>query len=395
MRFLFFISLFMIFYVYLGYPMLIAVIGVVLNKKVNKGPFEPTVTILISAYNEQDVIESTLKNKLDLDYPEDKLEIIVISDGSADKTEENVRRYESEKVRLIRQEPRGGKTSALNLAVPQAKGEILAFSDANSLWDAGAMRNLVQNFADPHVGYVTGKMVYTNPDDSMVGDGCSVYMKYENLLREVETRIGSVVGVDGGIDAIRKSLYRPMNPDQLPDFVLPLKVVQQGYRVVYEPGAILKEASLKDSKDEYRMRVRVSLRALWAIWDMRHLLSFSRSEVSGDTASHPRTFSRSWLFAWQLWSHKVLRYLCFAFLIVAYFSNFALWDGGKFYNLVFLVQNAGYLNALAFPALEKMARPLRAFHFLHYFVLLELASAHAFFKFVMRKKLVMWTPRKG
>mgnify|MGYP005848900363 CR=1 FL=1 len=411
MKFLFFLSLFLIFYVYLGYSMLIAMIGVVRNKKVKKGPYEPSTAIFIAAYNEQDVIEATLRNKLELDYPKDKLEIIVISDGSTDKTEEIVKGYEGEQVRLIRQEPRAGKTSALNMAVPQAKGEIIVFSDANSLWDKGALRNLASNFNDPSVGYVTGKMVYTNPDGSMVGDGCTAYMKYENLLRLAETKVGSVVGVDGGIDAVRKSLYQPMNPDQLPDFVLPLKVVDQGYRVVYEPEAILKEASLKDSKDEYRMRVRVSLRALWAMWDMRHLLglprsrvptlatcdvpTFLRSDLSGNTPSHVPAFSRSALYAWQLWSHKVLRYMCFALLILAYFSNLALWGEGGFYKVLFVLQSASYLSALAFPVSKKWGRPWRVLYLPNYFVLLNLAAAHAFIKFIMGKKQVMWTPRKG
>lgn len=115
-----------------------------------------------------------------------------------------------------------------------------------------------------------------------------------NFLRGQETKIGSVVGVDGGIDAVRKELYKPMNPDQLPDFVLPLKVIDQGYRVVYEPEAILKEPSLRAAQDEYRMRVRVSLRALWALWDMHHLLTFTRSSPSSPSSSgapsHLRTF---------------------------------------------------------------------------------------------------------
>jgi cellulose synthase/poly-beta-1,6-N-acetylglucosamine synthase-like glycosyltransferase len=182
MRFLFFFSLFTIFYVYLGYPILVTLIGLVLRKKVRKGPYESSVTILIAAYNEEQDIEKTVENKLDLDYPKDKLEIIVISDGSTDKTDEIVRRYQDQKVRLIRQEPRAGKTSALNLAVPQAKGDIIAFSDANSIWANDALAKLVGNFADPTVGYVTGKMIYTKADGTKIGDGCTSYMKYENLL---------------------------------------------------------------------------------------------------------------------------------------------------------------------------------------------------------------------
>ena len=152
------------------------------------------------------------------------------------------------------------------MAVPLASGEIIVFSDANSLYAPDALRRLLANFADEEVGYVTGRMIYANPDGAPIGEGCSAYMKYENALRLIETRLGSIVGVDGGIDAVRKVLYRPMNAEQLPDFVLPLKVVEQGYRVVYEPEALLWESSLNEAADEYRMRVRVSLRAFWALF---------------------------------------------------------------------------------------------------------------------------------
>ena len=201
---LFFASLMAIAYVYCGYPLVLLALSILRTRPVNKKAMTPFVTILIAAYNEADCIAETIENKLALDYPRDKLEIIVISDGSVDGTEEIVRKYESRGVRLLRQEPRAGKTSALNLAVERAKGEILVFSDANSSYAPDALRHLVENFNDPQVGYVTGKMIYTNPDGSHVGDGCTAYMKYENLLRTLETRIGSVVGVDGGIDAVRK-----------------------------------------------------------------------------------------------------------------------------------------------------------------------------------------------
>lgn len=381
LKILFFFSLIMIFYVYLGYPLSTFILSSVRNKKVRKlsGSERPLVTILIAAFNEEDCIENTLQNKLDLDYPKDKLEIIVISDESTDKTDVLVEKYQSQGVKLLRQVPRAGKTSALNMAVPHAKGDILVFSDANSIYEKDALNHLTKNFADEQVGYVTGKMIYTNPDGSTIGDGCSAYMKYENFLREFETGIGSVVGVDGGVDAVRKKLYQPMNADQLPDFVLPLKVVDQGYRVVYEPQAILKEPSLKDPGDEYRMRVRVSLRALWALYDMRHLLSFSKSG----------------LFSWQLWSHKVLRYLCFVFLLTAYFSNFYLITQGFLYKTMFVLQSLAYVSASVSPAIEKLGYPSRILYFIHYFVILNLASAHAFVKFIRGQKMVTWTPRKG
>lgn len=375
----FFLSLSLVFYIYVGYPLLAAVLGVLLNRKVTKGGGEPCVTILIAAYNEAAGIAATIENKLALDYPQDKLEIIVVSDGSSDGTDAIVGGFAERHVRLLRQEPRAGKTSALNMAVPQAQGEIIVFSDANSIYAPDALRRLLANFADAEVGYVTGRMIYANPDGTPNGDGCSAYMKYENALRVIETRLGSVIGVDGGIDAVRSCLYRPMNADQLPDFILPLKVVEQGYRVVYEPEALLCEPSLKESGDEYRMRVRVSLRAFWALLDMRQLLS---------PGINP-------LFAWQLWSHKLLRYLCFVFLLLAYVSNSMLWHESYVFKATFIVQSLGYLVALTMPFMEKLGLSGRVLVFSRYFMLLNLAAAHAFGKFLLGKKQVLWVPRKG
>lgn len=376
---LFFIAIFLIFYVYVGYPFMALLLGFIINRGVASAANEPLITILIAAYNEEEFIDATVKNKLALDYPQDRLEIIVISDGSSDQTDTIVKAIYDPRVSLIRQEPRAGKTSALNLAVPQAKGEIVVFSDANSIYATDTLRLLAEAFSDRSVGYVTGKMIYANTDGTPIGNGCSAYMRYENMVRSIETRIGSVVGVDGGIDAVRASLYRPMKAEQLPDFVLPLMVVEQGYRVVFEPRALLWENSLKEAADEYKMRVRVSLRAFWALYDMRVLLL-------------------PWLnplFAWQLWSHKVLRYLCFIALSIAYVTNFMLLGKNLFFCIVFLTQTGCYLAALTAPVMERIGLSNALFSFARYFFLLNVASAYAFFKFLMGKKQVLWTPRKG
>ncbi len=376
---IFFLSLFMVFYVYVGYPIIAFIFSRYRSRAVEKNVWVPMVSVVIAAYNEEDAIAETVRNKLALDYPSEKLEIVVISDGSTDQTDALVSQFEEANVRLLRQEPRAGKTSALNLAIPQLKGDIVVFSDANSLYDPGALRALVANFSDPSVGYVTGKMVYTDEDGTIIGDGCSAYMKYENVLRSVETRVGSVVGVDGGIDAMRRDLYQPMNADQLPDFVQPLKVVAQGYRVVYEPEALLKEHSLKSSADEYRMRVRVSLRALWALYDMRQLMWLPQNRI----------------FSWQLISHKLLRYICFVFLGALFLSNLALLNQGGGYALLFLLQCLFYLMVIVAPFLESKGYKLKIVTFSRYFALLNIACAHATYKFVRGQKQVLWTPRKG
>lgn len=380
LKFIFFISVFVLFYVYLGYPLAAAGLGLFLNRKVRKADRTPSVTILIAAYNECESIESTVRNKLEQDYPADRLEVIVISDGSNDGTDDIVRGISDPRLRLIRQEPRAGKTSALNLAATMSHTEIIVFSDANSLYAPDTIRHLVKNFADPTVGYVTGRMIYANPDGTRIGEGCSTYMKYENLLRKFETLLGSVVGVDGGVDAIRKSLYQPMMADQLPDFVLPLKVVAQGYRVVYEPEAMLWESTLHAAADEYRMRVRVSLRALWALFDMRELLMF-------------KTGLRT--FAWQLWSHKALRYSCFVFISAGYISNLCLLRNGGVYVIAFILQTVAVVAAIM-PYMSIQPRIiLKISNFANYFALLNLASAHAALKFFLGKKQALWNPRKG
>lgn len=377
--FLYFFLILLIVYVYAGYPLFVLLGAMVRSQPVRKGLFEPTVTIIIPAYNEEHHIGKTVANKLALDYPADKLDILVVSDGSTDHTDSIVKAYEDSGVKLLRQEPRAGKTAGLNAAIKQAKGEIVFFSDANSLHHPQALKALVANFSDPLVGYVTGKMLYTNPDGSVIGDGCSAYMKYENKLRLWETRIGSVVGVDGGVDAVRRELYVAMREDQLPDFVLPLNVIDQGYRVIYEPEALLYEDALNDAADEYRMRVRVSLRALWALWDMRHLFLPGKNLV----------------YSWQLWSHKILRYLCFVFLLGAYLTNAALVARGPFFVATFVGQSIFYCCALASPLLERWGKGNRLCYWAYYFCIINIAAGHAFMNFLQRKKMVVWNPRKG
>ncbi len=372
----------MIVYIYIGYPLLLKLLTI--NKKPNthKENYFPTVSILIAAYNEQSCIADTLINKIELNYPKGQVEIIVVSDESEDNTDKIVKRISDESdvsVKLVRQEPRAGKTAGLNLIVPEAKGEIIVFSDANSMYAKDALINLVRNFANNSVGYVTGKMVYTHEDGSLVGKGCSKYMRYENWLREKETLIGSIVGVDGGIDAMRKNLYETLYPDQLPDFLQPLKVFEKGYKVVYEPEALLKEDALGDSGQEYKMRVRVILRSLWALQDMRHLLN-------------PAKY---FLYSVQLISHKLLRYLAFIPLFICYISNTLLIIEGNIYICSLLIQSIFYF--FAWQGKKHSDDKNAPIYYLlpYYFSLLNIACAHATWRYLKREKQAIWKPRGG
>jgi cellulose synthase/poly-beta-1,6-N-acetylglucosamine synthase-like glycosyltransferase len=368
-----------VIYIYAGYPLMMFIGAKITRRGVKRLTQEPTVSILIAAHNEMKHIERTLDNILALDYNRDKLQVIVVSDGSIDGTDELVRGYADFGVVLLRQEPRNGKTAALNTAVAHATGEILVFSDANSLYELSALKHLAGNFADPSVGYVTGKLGYRNSDGSLTGDGCSMYMRYENFIRDCESEVGSLVGVNGGIDAVRRKLYTDMNPDDLPDLVLPLRVVAAGYRVVYEPAALLTEDANNNPSDEYRMRVRVSLRAIWALSDMREMLNIRRYGF----------------YAVQLLSHKALRYLAFAFIGCAFVTAALLWNVGWIYKVAVITQLAfGLLALLGFVA-ERRGLKTRILSVPYYFTLVNVASLQACIKFARRQRHRVWSPRLG
>jgi cellulose synthase/poly-beta-1,6-N-acetylglucosamine synthase-like glycosyltransferase len=379
---LFWVSVLLGVYPYAVYPVLVRLVAGVVHRPIDRAATHmPRITVITAAFNEAAHIEATVRNKLTQQYPAGLIDVIVVSDESTDGTDEIVQRIaaESGRVRLLRQQPRQGKTAGLNLAMREARGELIVFADANSIYRPDAIAKLARNFADPKIGYVTGKMVYVNPDGSLVGDGCSAFMRYENALRAAETRIGSIVGVDGGVDAVRKALYRPMRADQLPDFVLPLTVVEQGYRAVYEPDAILTEETLTTQSSEYRMRVRVALRALWALWDKRNLLNPFKTG----------------LFAWQLWSHKLLRYLSFVPLGAALVLNWFLLPRGPLYLAAAALQVVFVLFVLAAVAGPRALGQSALGRYCFYFALLNWASAVAFVRFIRGQKQVLWQPRTG
>lgn len=378
----FWLSLSIVFYVYLGYLICVRLLALVVNSGVRKANFEPTVSVVISAFNEALDIEQTVTNKLTQEYPPERLDVVVVSDGSTDATDaivQSIATNSSGRVKLLRQEPRQGKTAAVNLAMTHASGDIVVFADANSIYAPNAVRALVRNFADASVGYVTGRMIYTNPTDSGIGEGSGKYMSYENLLRELETKLGSIVGVDGGIDAIRRTLYVPMRPDQLPDFVQPLSIIEQRKRVVYEPDAIVHEQALSNATDEFRMRVRVSLRALWALYDKRELLN-------------PLRYG---LFAWQLFSHKLLRYLAFIPLLSLIVFNFLIVGQHLFYACFLALQLSLYAFAGVGHLLRHSAAKTSKLLTPYYFVILNAACLVASWRFFNGQKMVLWKPRSG
>jgi cellulose synthase/poly-beta-1,6-N-acetylglucosamine synthase-like glycosyltransferase len=364
-------------FVYVGYPLTLLLLRRRPLRTRPDHPLPPT-TVVIAAHNEAASIAATVRDKLEQEYPAELLDVVVVSDGSVDGTDDEVRAINSPRVTLLRQEPRQGKTLALNRALEVARGDIIVFSDANSLYQADAVRELARMFSDATVGYVTGRLEYQDPGTTAVGAGSGMYMRYENWLRRLENRVGSIVGVNGGIDAVRRALYAPMRADHLPDFILPLRVAAAGHRIAYCDAAVCREEALGEQRDEYRMRVRVSLRALHALAEMRSLIS-------------PR-YGR---FGFEVLVHKILRYLVVLPLAGAFVSNALLLStGSRTYIALFGCQAACYLLAAIGWASRGRIRFVPVFA-PFYFCLVNVAAGAALVRFLRGERQVLWTPRRG
>jgi cellulose synthase/poly-beta-1,6-N-acetylglucosamine synthase-like glycosyltransferase len=377
-RICFWFSVFLLVYPNIIYPSIVWLLGLIRPQPVKRRSWLPSVTVLIPAYNEAQHIAATIQNKLEQDYPGDRLEIIVISDGSTDGTDDIVREFGSRNVRLIRRERREGKAAGLNEAVRYASGEVLVFSDANSLFAPDTIRRMMENFADPEVGYVTGNLAYKIRSDGIAGNGCSAYMKYENALRTLETRAGSIIGVNGGVDAIRRELYKDVPRQLISDFVLPLQVISTKQRVVYDERVRSFETANSALGSEFRMRTRVSLRALRGIAYMRRLCN---------PVNYPWT-------AFSLISHKVIRYFSFLFLPVVFVSNLML-ASTPAYRALFIAQMMIYLLALV-GWRKDLSGPFRKLTLIPtYFLMTNVAFALAAFKYLQGETMATWQPRAG
>ncbi|HEX6736965.1 MAG TPA: glycosyltransferase family 2 protein [Vicinamibacteria bacterium] len=372
-------SVLLILYPLLIYPPIVGLLGLLRPRRVRQAKQLPVVTVLIAAHNEEATIEATVANKLAQDYPRDRLQVLVVSDGSSDGTDAIVAGMAAAGVELVRQEPRRGKAAALNLAVRQARGEILVFSDANSSFAPDAVRLLCENFADPGVGYVTGRLVYLGDRSRVSSGGSSAYMRYENLLRSWETRFHSVIGVNGGIDAMRRDQYLDVPHHLLTDFVLPLQVLGRGFRVVYDERAESSEEANAEVGPEFRMRVRVALRGLQALLHMSHLL---------DPQRHPRA-------AFCLWSHKLLRYTTVLLLPLPLIASLTLAPHEPFYAWLLGAQLAAYgLGLLGLvPGLPPSLRRLTALP--AYFLVTSAAFALAAVRLLRGETVATWEPRGG
>jgi cellulose synthase/poly-beta-1,6-N-acetylglucosamine synthase-like glycosyltransferase len=374
---LFWISAGVLVYAYAGYPLLIGLLSRVARRAPTRISGElPKVTLLISAYNEARVIEEKLVNVVSLDYPKDRLEIVVVSDCSDDGTDEIVQQFASQGVRLVRQNARLGKSAGLNLAVPQTCGDVLVFSDANAMYRTDAIRQLVKHFGDPKVGYVVGNARYVDKGaETQAAESEGLYWKLETWLKKKESAFYSVVGGDGALYAILRELYTPLGAADINDFLNPLQIIGRGFLGIFEPGAICYEEAAGTFAKEFRRRVRIISRSLQAVWSAPGVLN-------------PLRYTRHWIL---LVSHKLLRWFAPFFTLATVLSSAILWSL-PLYRAATLLQLAFYALALLGGLLQERGKNVRALSVPFYFSLLNLASLVACFKWATGDLSGTWTP---
>jgi cellulose synthase/poly-beta-1,6-N-acetylglucosamine synthase-like glycosyltransferase len=334
--------------------------------------------MIVSAYNEETVIREKIENALSLDYPEERLEILVVSDGSTDRTCAIAAEYVERGVALLHYEGRIGKTACLNRALPTATGEIVVFSDANSAYGRGALRALTQPFQDGTVGFVTGWTKYSSGAGSPDVVSLGIYSALELVTKELESRLGSCVGADGAIFAIRKALYVPLRDYDINDFVLPLAINQQGYRGVLEREAICSEKGAGSPKAEFQRQVRITNRTIRAIFNYRRLLN-------------PFRFG---FLSFELASHKLCKFLVPLFLIALLASSWPLAKYGGFYALALAVQGLFY-GAVGVAALVPTSGIVgRIVEAARTFFVVNVAIALAWVKYLQGETYTTWSPTK-
>jgi cellulose synthase/poly-beta-1,6-N-acetylglucosamine synthase-like glycosyltransferase len=348
---------------HVGYPLAAAAAARLRPRAVSKRDETPSVTVIVAAHDEESVIERRLENLLELDYPPDRMQIVVASDASQDRTDEIVERIAAREPRVhLHRCPRGGKVTAQNLAVRESTADVVAFSDANATWALDALRKLVRNLAEPDVAYVCGRLVLQTPDGT---NQEGAYWGYETWLREQESTLGSITGGNGSIYALRRSDYPEVDPRFGHDLSLPYLLVQRGRRAVYEPEALAFEKPTPDIEDEYRRKVRMFEHA----W----LMLFEGDMLRGQPLG----------YLVELVSHRHLRYaggLLHAALLGA---NLALVGEGRIYKATL----AGQLGFLGLAA----ARPGLA----RYYTLVNWAPVVALVRYIRFGVPAVWDKAPG
>jgi cellulose synthase/poly-beta-1,6-N-acetylglucosamine synthase-like glycosyltransferase len=371
----FWLSVGLLVYTHLGYPLVLWALARSRGHKANGGRSAdrddeplPSVSLIVAAHDEEEVIERKVRDALAQDYPRDRLEVIVAVDGSTDRTADVAREAGADQVLDL---PRGGKVAALNAAVERSTGEVLAFSDANSFWRPNALRLLVARLRDPQVGYVCGQVRFDGAGAATEED---LYWRYEMAVRELESRLAGVTAGNGAINAVRRDAYLFLEPTRGQDISLPYELVKRGWRPVYAPEAVARERLAATIGGEFGRKRRMMAGA-WSTMLRYGLLS-------------PRGYGP--LYAFEIASHRLLRYVSPFLHVIALGTNVALAGEGTVY-VVTLVAQVALLVAAAIGAFL----PLRPFRIAHYYLVVTASSAAGLWEYLRHGVPMTWDKAEG
>jgi cellulose synthase/poly-beta-1,6-N-acetylglucosamine synthase-like glycosyltransferase len=372
-KIVFWLSLLVVFYTYAGYPLLLWLLSCFKRLEAPGSEATPSVSVVMSAFNEEGAIQGRIENLISQDYPADKIEIIVVSDGSTDKTCDMVRSLLRDNVKLVVLGERHGKASALNQGIARAKGEIIVFADARQRFKVDAVSHLAASFGDPHVGCVSGELVFLRDDDSTINAEMGAYWRYEKWIRKMESRTGSVIGATGAIYAMRRELYRALPPSTILDDVLtPLNVVLQGFRCTFNRCAVAYDAVSKDAGQEWLRKVR-TLAGNWQLLSLQPALFLPWRNPC-------------W---WRFVSHKILRLLVPYALGLLLVSSALLPEG--FYRAMTALQLLVYAMSCV-GAVVPAARSFRIVNVSYFFLVMNFAAVSGFWRWVTGRCVTVWQP---
>jgi glycosyltransferase involved in cell wall biosynthesis len=370
---IFWLSFAFLAYSFFGYPLLLWLLSLLRHRAHQRAEIFPSVSLIIAVHNEAAGIGRKLENCLQLDYPLDKLEILVASDGSRDSTAEIVRSFPADRIRLVELPDRRGKHHAQMVARDSSRGEILVFSDCSIHLPPDALRKIVSNFADPEVGCVSSEDRVITAKDALQGEGS--YIGFEMWLRRLESRVGSLVGASGSFFAARRDLCNDWHPGQSSDFFIPLHTAEHGLRTVVDPESVGQYGLTRSEKAEFQRKVRTIVHGLDVLFHHLPLLN-------------PFRYG---LFSWQLASHKLARWMAPFAAVVFFVSNVFLWNHGVLYQVAFLGQVALYLTGLVSLGIKGLDN-LKPFRFASFFLLGNAATLTAWLQFGLGERYVSWEP---
>lgn len=382
----FWICLFLVIYTFIGYGFILFLL--VKLKRFFVKPFKyeaavelPSVTILIAAYNEEDLIIEKLNNTLALNYPKHKLQIIFITDGSTDQTAERIRSFTD--ITLLHQEGRSGKMAAIKRAIPFINGNITVFTDANTFLNKDAIMELVKHYQNPKVGAVAGEkriFVAEMADASSAGEG--FYWKYESFLKKLDYELYSNVGAAGELFSIRTALYQPVESDTIiDDHMIAMRIAEKGYVIAYEPNAYAMETASANTKEELKRKIRIAAGGIQSILRLKK-------------AANPFYYP---VLTFQYISHRVLRWTITPILLVLVFilNLFIVLNGGSiFYQLIFIGQVIFYLLSLAGLFFESKNIRIKAFFIPYYFCVMNYAVMAGITRYFRKQQSAAWEKSK-